>query len=563
MKTVFSYIQVLLAASFGIFLFYSCANQIAPPGGEVDKIPPEIVEVYPEDGTTNFHDDYIEVTFSEYVQKSSVQSAIFISPEIEGEIEYDWSGKSLSIEFADSLKSNTTYLVSFGTGISDLNNGNKMTRAFNLTFSTGNKIDNGVVEGRVFTDEEPSKVNIYAYRLDTLNVNPMKTKPDYISQVNLDGEYKLLALPRTAFRVFAVRDEFKDRLYNVGEDEYGAPFTDIVLSETDSVFRGLNFLLTKEDTIVPGITNLVMTDMNHIMLEFSEEIDLKKLNPENFVIVDSSSKAEKKIDYAYVGSGNEKKIFLAFADSLSEESENYLLSRGIFDKYGNESKPDTSFISVNTKADTVNAKLIKTTANYGTDKLDFIDGFIELTFDDGFDVLAAANKFQFADSKKRRKRFTVKKIDDSKLRIDIDGKLRPNSDYVLSLDLNLISDAAGNKLDSIQTIKFKTVNDLFFSGLSGKIKDSSDTGNVVLGIFNASDKKTTYSINIGGKKKFDFKRVIPGKYLLWGFFDSDSNGKYTFGKIYPYEPSEKFSYYPDTLNLRARWPVGDIILNFN
>jgi hypothetical protein len=195
--------------------------------------------------------------------------------------------------------------------------------------------------------------------------------------------------------------------------------------------------------------------------------------------------------------------------------------------------------------------------------LDFKNGFIELTFDDGFDVLTAANKFQFADSKKRKKRFTVKKIDDSKLRIDLKEKLRPNNDYILSIDLNFVIDAAGNKIDSIQTVKFKTVNDLFFSGLSGKIKDSSNTGNVILGIYNTSDKKSIYRTNIGGKKEFEFKRVLPGKYILWGFFDSDSNGEYSYGKIYPYEPSEKFSYYPDTLNLRARWPVGDIILNFD
>ncbi len=563
MKKAVSHIYVLLAALIVVSVFYSCANQIAPPGGEVDKIPPEIVEVYPQDGTTNFSDDYIEITFSEYVQKSSVISAIFFSPEIEGEIEYDWSGKSLTIEFGDSLKKNTTYLVSFGTEISDLNNGNKMTRAFNLTFSTGGKIDSGVVQGRVFTNEEPSKVNIYAYRLDTLNVNPLKTKPDYISQVNLDGEYKLLALPETSFRIFAVRDEYKDRLYNIGEDEYGAPFRDITITKRDSILRGMNFLLTKEDTIKPAITNIVMTDKNHIMLEFSEEIDLQRLSAENFTIVDSTSISEKKIKYVYVGSGNEKKIFLSFSDSLSEENENYLLSKMIFDKFGNEAKPDTSFISVNAKPDTVSPKLIKTVSNYGESQLDFINGFIELTFDDGFDVLQAGREMSFRDGKKRPKRFTIKKIDDSKLRIDFAEKLRSGSEYVLSVNLNYVIDAAGNSLDSVHTIKFKTVNNLFFSGLSGKITDSSNTGNIILKVLNAADKEINYSLNLGSEKKFEFKRILPGKYLLWGFFDSDSNGKYSYGKIYPYKPAEKFVYYSDTLNLRARWPVGDIILNMN
>ena len=63
-------------------LFFRCANQMSPGGGEVDKIPPEIIEVYPEVGTTNFSDNYFEITFSEYVDKRSVQDAIFISPAI-------------------------------------------------------------------------------------------------------------------------------------------------------------------------------------------------------------------------------------------------------------------------------------------------------------------------------------------------------------------------------------------------------------------------------------------------------------------------------------------------
>jgi hypothetical protein len=68
-----------------------CANQLPPGGGDIDRIPPEIVEVYPENGSTNFEDDYFELGFSEYVDKRSVKDAIFISPAIEKALELDWS----------------------------------------------------------------------------------------------------------------------------------------------------------------------------------------------------------------------------------------------------------------------------------------------------------------------------------------------------------------------------------------------------------------------------------------------------------------------------------------
>jgi len=75
---------IRLSATF-IFLviIWKCANQLAPTGGEVDRIPPEVVEVFPADGTINYEEQYFEITFSEYVDKRSVQDAIFISPSIE------------------------------------------------------------------------------------------------------------------------------------------------------------------------------------------------------------------------------------------------------------------------------------------------------------------------------------------------------------------------------------------------------------------------------------------------------------------------------------------------
>ena len=60
---------------------------------------------------------------------------------------------------------------------------------------------------------------------------------------------------------------------------------------------------------------------------------------------------------------------------------------------------------------------------------------------------------------------------------------------------------------------------------------------------------------------FNFERVLPGKYILWAFFDEDSNGVYSYGTVDPLEYAESFIFYPDTLELRARWPVGDIEIN--
>ena len=76
-KRTLVYLLLTLIFFLFSFLLLGCANQLPPPGGDPDKIPPTIVEFYPPNGTTNYDDDYFEVTFSEYVDKRSATEAIF------------------------------------------------------------------------------------------------------------------------------------------------------------------------------------------------------------------------------------------------------------------------------------------------------------------------------------------------------------------------------------------------------------------------------------------------------------------------------------------------------
>jgi len=63
---------------------------------------------------------------------------------------------------------------------------------------------------------------------------------------------------------------------------------------------------------------------------------------------------------------------------------------------------------------------------------------------------------------------------------------------------------------------------------------------------------------LNNESKFNFEKVEPAKYLLWIYEDKNNDNKYSKGKLNPYESAEKFNFFPDTLNLRARWPIGDI-----
>ena len=86
--------------------------------------------------------------------------------------------------------------------------------------------------------------------------------------------------------------------------------------------------------------------------------------------------------------------------------------------------------------------------------------------------------------------------------------------------------------------------------------------NPVLVLLNGDNPDLKYEQKLISEK-FEFTRVEPGKYLLWCFLDENNDGKYDYGWPDPIKYSERFSFYPDTLNLRPRWEVTDLKFKFN
>ena len=542
-------------------LLSNCANQLPPGGGAVDTIPPKIIDVYPLNGTTNFSDDYIELDFSKYIEKRTLKDALFISPAIEGDMQFDWTGTSVKIYFPHQLKKNVTYVFTVGTDLQDFNNHNKMSQAFSLTFSTGNKIDKGEIEGKVF-DNKPDGIMIFAYVLGDSAANPMSRKPDYISQTGIDGSYKLLGLASATYRVFAVRDQYKDLIYQPDQDEIGMPARDISLTDKDTLYEGLNFFLTKLDTVKPRLVSASMTDKNHILVTFTKEIDNSIIRSNNFYIIDSTTKKSSKPIYAFKGNTKPTELVLVENENLPVKDEIYLIADSIKDKFGNYFTNDFVQISLSEKPDTTKAGIVRIVPQNASSNVDFLNPAISFFFNDAFDSTTAKNNIIFTDTSKKQIQFAAYFTDDASFKIIPLEKLDANTDYLIKLNLNGFKDAAGNAYDSVYQYKFRTINGLDFTGISGSLENCDVQKNPYLVLQGIDEEKKTYQQKIKNSKKYNFERIQPGKYFLWGYFDTDSSNTYTYGKPYPFKSSEQFSFYPDTLNLRARWIQTNLNFRF-
>ncbi|MDP3150600.1 MAG: Ig-like domain-containing protein [Ignavibacteria bacterium] len=539
----------------------SCANQLPPGGGPLDTVPPKIIEVYPIDGTTNFTDDYFELDFSEYVDKRSLKDAIFISPQIDGDLELDWSGQSVRVYFPASLKKDVTYNVTIGTDLIDYNNKNRMADAFAFSFSTGAKIDKGIIQGNVYS-EKPSGVMIFAYTVTGDTINPVKQKADYVSQVGEKGNFKLSGLAYKTYRVFAVQDEYRDFLFQPDQDLIGVPSTEVTLSETDTLFDGLNFSLSKIDTVSPRLFSAVMTDKYHLLITLSEELDSASINAKNFSIIDSTSKKEYAVSFAFKGRAKEKELFLAVRDTLPLDDQYYLRATNIRDASKNGTPLDEISLTVSDRVDTSAPALITTFPPERSDAVDFLNTEITFHFDNEFDVEGLRSKILFVDTLGNKLNFTLDKIDDASFVIRAAQKLKSLESYAVIFNFKNIVDVAGNKIDSLYQFKFKTFNGLNFTGFSGQIQNLDSLKDAVLVLQHKTEKNKIFSKHIDREGKFAFTRVEPGKYTLYCFYDTDNDGKYSSGFPFPFKPSEEIKYCPQEINLPPRWEVTDFVWDF-
>ncbi len=217
-----SYVFMLLLAVsfFAVMLFQQCANIVPPTGGPRDTIPPEIVESDPENFSTNVTSPVIELTFDKFVQLQNIHQQLIISPPQKEEPEFSIRGKTVTIEFQTDLLPNTTYMMNFGEGIVDLNEGNVLEEN-EFVFSTGDEIDSLYYEGVVLNafDSKPAD-DVVVMLYDNLNDSiPYKEMPLYAARTDEEGRFRVNNLRADTFKVFALKDERGNYLYDSKGEE--------------------------------------------------------------------------------------------------------------------------------------------------------------------------------------------------------------------------------------------------------------------------------------------------------------------------------------------------------
>ncbi|MBV6442357.1 MAG: hypothetical protein EPGJADBJ_04068 [Saprospiraceae bacterium] len=270
MEFVIAISRKFALAACAAALFFACARQGSPAGGPKDTEPPKVdTTVSTRNFSTRFSAKRIELAFDEWVTLSDVGTQVVISPPLAKRPEIVLKGKKVLVEFdeKDTLRSNTTYTINFGTAVKDLHEGNP-AKDLRFVFSTGDFLDSLVVVGNVadaFTGDPVENVSVMLY--DNLSDSVVrKEKPYYFARTDKSGQFDLRNVRAGVFKMAAIEDASGDLKWD-GQNERIA-FPDSLIRLTDStkgsirlrLFRNQSrFRLFDSKTLRFGLVKLAYT----------------------------------------------------------------------------------------------------------------------------------------------------------------------------------------------------------------------------------------------------------------------------------------------------------------
>lgn len=297
-----------------ILFLHSCANPVAPTGGEPDKTPPQIIASEPIQRAINVHPTSISLLFNTFIaQRDKLYQSLTLTPPVK--TEYTWFGKQLFINIREPLDSNITVLLTLGTDYTNWD-GNKPESAYTLVFATGGKLDSGMIRGSLDRSNnapgtgQNERISAFLYPLSGIKpdtLNPGKTPPKYKLPIGSKGTFEFPALARGLYRLFLVNDEFRNDVIDVGTDAFGTTTQDIDLPEGSAVEVKVR-LSPKTDALPPNAFEVRQVSARRLLLRWSEKVEALSIQASEWILEDSANKISPvsipQIEYLHADANN-------------------------------------------------------------------------------------------------------------------------------------------------------------------------------------------------------------------------------------------------------------------
>ena len=559
-----------------IFLFVmfsflvGCAQMSPLTGGYKDTIPPNLIASIPPGNSTKVNPDQFYFAFDELIDASKLQESIIISPFYTGKKEVKYKKNEVLISFDTLFDENTTYIINFAGGISDVTEGNDLSNA-KLIFSTGEYIDSASISGVIYNPNENKRVEgaLVGLYQDVDSLDLFHKKPIYFTFSDESGKYEINNVKPDKYTIYAFIDENKSFIAEFKNEAFGFYENTV---EVNNKTRKIKLNLNKEDlSELRLIRNRSRGNVYEIIYSKKLEkirlvggLNLKySLNDNKNVIIYKNPMVTDSLLVmieAFDLSGNTSKdsIYVTFSDENEyKEDFNYT-----FNTYFKKELEDTINFSIN-----LNKPILNKDLNYRfvldtikiPDSLYFFKLSKELNSFEGLFKLNQNISSLFLDN---HQNIYSKNLNN-------DSLINLLNRYYQGINRNKISfmiekgevfSIEGDTLDQIKQ-DFTFNGSDFYGQINGTVFDTLGRKNLVTELISI-DLKRVYK-NRDVNPKFNFINIPPGKYYLRIYNDINNNNMIDVGSILYKNPGEDVIYNENEIEIRSNWVIEDFIFNVN
>ena len=547
-----------------------CAQMSPLTGGYKDTIPPNLIASIPPENSTNINPNQFYFAFDELIDASKLQESIIISPFYSGKKEVKYKKNEVSISFDTLFDDNTTYIINFAGGISDVTEGNDLSNA-KLIFSTGEYIDSASISGVIYNPNENKRVEgaLVGLYQDVDSLDLFHKKPIYFTFSDESGKYEINNVKPDKYTIYAFIDENKSFIADFKNEAFGFYENTV---EVNNKTRKIKLNLNKEDlSELRLIRNRSRGNVYEIIyskklekIRLVEGLNLKySLNDNKNLIIYKNPMVTDSllvIIEAFDLSGNTSKdsIYVTFNDENEyKEDFNYT-----FNSYFKKELEDTINFSINLNKPVLNKDL-----NYRfvldtikiPDSLYFFKLSKELNSFEGLFKLNQNISSLFLDNHQNIYSKNLK--NDSLINLLNRYYQRINRNKIsFMIEKGEVFSIEGDTLDQIKQ-DFTFNGSDFYGQINGTVFDTLGRKNLVTELISI-DLKRVYK-NRDVNPKFNFINIPPGKYYLRIYNDINNNNMIDVGSILYKNPGEDIIYNENEIEIRSNWVIEDFIFNVN
>jgi len=548
------YLWLFLICTYALLSLNGCAAQGGPSGGPEDKTGPLLIASTPPDGSVRVAlTPTIEMVFSEPVDPRSIEGNLSVYPRLAKPPQINAYRRKVTIKLAEPLAANCTYVFSFGRDLRDYQN-NPSPAEVKLAIATGDSLNEGIISGKIYSIPPNTVVRVYLFRWTEDQPDSLvKAIPDFITTTDAQGEYQFTNLPPGRYRALAATSKSWRALSS--EDYIAVPVLEpLALANRTDQIRRVDFRLSKMNW--HPFKLLTANSVNgRIELNFAHEIDETSLSEARIELTPPIQGAL----HFWRPEANPKQLIVAAAD-LSNEQVYQLAVTKIRNIYGQPLIPGSVTCLYKAVTDTMAPTIINTRPK--NNSRDFsLSGSLRLDFSEPLDNFELSRDIILLTSDSIPVPLTGSWLDANSLELRPLSVLRSNTKYQLYLNTVHWRDLSGNTFrDSSITIRFNTVDADQFGVLTGKITLPAGHSwqNIYVEASPVGSQEISARSQLDSLGNYRLENLLSGQYRLAIWEDRNSNAKFDYGAVIPYQPAEIFRLFPAAVDVRARWETAEV-----